>query len=99
MPKTIHRQAFESGAPARTRTLDQLIKSQLLYQLSYRGNQGRLALQSNAGVVNLHLGVCYRAVFAAASGALISKSQSPGAGGRNSKRFEPGTDAACAGCV
>ena len=26
------------GAPARTRTLDQLIKSQLLYQLSYRGN-------------------------------------------------------------
>ena len=28
-----------SGAPARIRTLDQLIKSQLLYQLSYRGNQ------------------------------------------------------------
>jgi hypothetical protein len=28
---------FESGAPARTRTVDQLIKSQLLYQLSYRG--------------------------------------------------------------
>ena len=27
-----------SGAPARTRTWDQLIKSQLLYQLSYRGN-------------------------------------------------------------
>ncbi len=28
-----------SGAPARTRTWNQLIKSQLLYQLSYRGNQ------------------------------------------------------------
>ena len=28
----------EGGAPARIRTLDQLIKSQLLYQLSYRGN-------------------------------------------------------------
>ena len=28
-----------SGAPARTRTVDQLIKSQLLYQLSYRGNK------------------------------------------------------------
>jgi hypothetical protein len=25
------------GAPARTRTVNQLIKSQLLYQLSYRG--------------------------------------------------------------
>jgi hypothetical protein len=31
----------QNGAPARTRTLDQLIKSQLLYQLSYRGTQGR----------------------------------------------------------
>ena len=29
----------KGGAPARIRTLDQLIKSQLLYQLSYRGNQ------------------------------------------------------------
>jgi hypothetical protein len=28
-----------SGAPVRTRTGNQLIKSQLLYQLSYRGNQ------------------------------------------------------------
>ena len=28
----------KNGAPARTRTWDQLIKSQLLYQLSYRGN-------------------------------------------------------------
>ena len=28
-----------SGAPGRTRTYDQLIKSQLLYQLSYRGSQ------------------------------------------------------------
>ena len=27
------------GAPVRTRTGNQLIKSQLLYQLSYRGNQ------------------------------------------------------------
>jgi hypothetical protein len=29
----------ENGAPGGTRTHDQLIKSQLLYQLSYRGNQ------------------------------------------------------------
>ena len=29
--------ADESNAPARIRTLDPLIKSQLLYQLSYRG--------------------------------------------------------------
>ena len=29
----------KSGAPVRTRTGNQLIKSQLLYQLSYRGNQ------------------------------------------------------------
>src|SRR5213596_3626837 len=29
--------AWRSGAPARTRTVNQLIKSQLLYQLSYRG--------------------------------------------------------------
>ncbi len=28
-----------SGAPGRTRTYDQLIKSQLLYQLSYRGSK------------------------------------------------------------
>lgn len=28
---------FENGTPAGTRTRDQLIKSQLLYQLSYRG--------------------------------------------------------------
>ena len=28
---------FERGTPAWTRTKDQLIKSQLLYQLSYRG--------------------------------------------------------------
>ena len=33
---------FLSGAPARTRTWDQLIKSQLLYQLSYRGSQSLL---------------------------------------------------------
>ena len=31
--------AEESGAPVRTRTGNQLIKSQLLYQLSYRGNR------------------------------------------------------------
>ena len=31
--------SLSGGAPARTRTWDQLIKSQLLYQLSYRGNQ------------------------------------------------------------
>ena len=30
---------LSDGAPARTRTWDQLIKSQLLYQLSYRGDQ------------------------------------------------------------
>ena len=30
---------LESGASARIRTWDQLIKSQLLYQLSYRGSQ------------------------------------------------------------
>ena len=35
--------AGKSGAPARTRTWDQLIKSQLLYQLSYRGNQFALS--------------------------------------------------------
>ena len=29
----------KNGAPGETRTLDQLIKSQLLYQLSYRGNR------------------------------------------------------------
>jgi hypothetical protein len=29
---------FENGAPGGIRTHDQLIKSQLLYQLSYRGN-------------------------------------------------------------
>ena len=29
----------EDGAPVRTRTGNQLIKSQLLYQLSYRGNR------------------------------------------------------------
>ena len=34
-----HETLGKSGAPARTRTWDQLIKSQLLYQLSYRGNQ------------------------------------------------------------
>ena len=35
----MHKMLIRSGAPARTRTVDQLIKSQLLYQLSYRGNQ------------------------------------------------------------
>ena len=30
---------YLDGASARTRTVDQLIKSQLLYQLSYRGNR------------------------------------------------------------
>jgi hypothetical protein len=29
----------KSGAPARTRTVNQSIKSQLLYQLSYRGKK------------------------------------------------------------
>ena len=31
------RKCLISGASARTRTVNQLIKSQLLYQLSYRG--------------------------------------------------------------
>gem|GEM_PF-3169525 len=29
------------GTPGRTRTYNQLIKSQLLYQLSYRGDRGK----------------------------------------------------------
>ena len=37
-----------SGAPARTRTWDQLIKSQLLYQLSYRGRTGFRATYTTA---------------------------------------------------
>ena len=34
-------QAFEFGSPGRTRTNDQEINSLLLYQLSYRGIEGR----------------------------------------------------------
>src|SRR4030095_9444548 len=41
-----------SGAPARTRTWDQLIKSQLLYQLSYRGTQGAQKIGKSAVFVN-----------------------------------------------
>ena len=36
-PESLEIQAFIVGTPAWTRTKDQLIKSQLLYQLSYRG--------------------------------------------------------------
>ena len=31
----------KNGTPGRTRTYNQLIKSQLLYQLSYRGDRGK----------------------------------------------------------
>ena len=44
-----------NGAPARTRTLDQLIKSQLLYQLSYRGNQRAVSISMTFPNVNIRL--------------------------------------------
>src|SRR5437667_12631648 len=47
--------AWRSGAPVGTRTPNQLIKSQLLYQLSYRGN----ILYSNA-LQKSHFGVVCR---------------------------------------
>ena len=44
-----------NGAPTRTRTADLLITNQLLYQLSYRGMAGRLALELDGRKTNLRL--------------------------------------------
>ncbi len=52
--------ARDNGAPARTRTWDQLIKSQLLYQLSYRGHQRPRSIAITRRLVNLGFAVFAR---------------------------------------
>ena len=47
-----------SGAPAETRTPDPLIKSQMLYQLSYRGNIHHSAFFQALHYISTYMGVC-----------------------------------------
>jgi hypothetical protein len=51
-----------NGASARTRTVNQLIKSQLLYQLSYRGNRRSAALYATISRCQKVLALSRRAI-------------------------------------
>src|ERR1017187_7126586 len=71
------------GAPARTRTLDQLIKSQLLYQLSYRGKPiENIGYLSHA--VFVHFVIAYRHLIPYAFGCYDKLIRYPN-GGRNAR--------------
>src|ERR1043165_4192022 len=58
------RQSFKNGEPSRARTCDPLIKSQLLYQLSYRPScDARKIIRAVGGVSSKHTWLTRRCAF------------------------------------
>src|SRR5689334_25327489 len=58
------RQSFKNGEPSRARTCDPLIKSQLLYQLSYRPScDARKIIRAVVGVSSKPTGLSCRCAF------------------------------------